>query len=231
MSLERRLFSKEMGSIVPTPPHPTVVSVRLDRGLPPGSNHGVHPAARVLSVLYCVVTPPSPKPPVQQRIPIAAIAVPILIMGGLIAIVVVQSRLSEESMKELHRGSIERLEKQLDAKFGKLENQNVYVLVDAERRAAAHPTTFEIPSRARRTSCKVGDLVKVILEPPPGAPARQATGERPWLIIEEVIPGPQPLYVGRLDNDLVVFTEVKGTERIVFGPEHIIQLWEDREKK
>jgi hypothetical protein len=102
----------------------------------------------------------------------------------------------------------------------------LYVLVDAEQRAAENPQTFEIPSRQKRQACKPGDRVKIILEVPPGAPKRGHGGERPWLIIQEVRQGPR--YLGKLDNDLVVFTELKNDEPIEFGPEHIIQLWEDR---
>lgn len=109
------------------------------------------------------------------------------------------------------------------------KSSSIYVLVDAEKRAAEFPTTFEIPDRGRRQARKPGNLVKLILEVPAGAPKRKQGGERPWVIIQEVMPGPR--YKGKLDNDLLVFTELKSDELIEFGPEHIIQLWEDMEKK
>ena len=84
------------------------------------------------------------------------------------------------------------------------------------------------PPRPQRIACKVGALVKVILELPPGAPPRKSSGERPWLIITEVKPGPR--YLGKLDNDLVVFTELGSDDRIDFGPEHIIQIQEETPK-
>jgi len=105
----------------------------------------------------------------------------------------------------------------------------VFVVINAERRAGEYPQTFEIPALERRRSCKAGDLAKVILEAPPGAPRRRPGGERPWLLIREVRPGPR--YLGNLDNDLVVFPELKKDEPIEFGPEHIIQLWEDPKGK
>jgi hypothetical protein len=100
-----------------------------------------------------------------------------------------------------------------------------YVLVDGEKRAAESPATFEIPPREKRIACKAGDLVKVILEVPPGAPPRSHSGERPWVILKEVRPGPR--YLGALDNDPAVFKELKVGDPIEFGPEHIIQIWVD----
>jgi hypothetical protein len=104
-----------------------------------------------------------------------------------------------------------------------------YVLVDAEERAVRNPATFELPSREKRRSRKAGDLVKVILGLPPGAPPREASGERPWFKVKEVKPGPR--YVAALDNDTVVFIELKLGDLVEFGPEHIIQIWEEKEGK
>ena len=100
-----------------------------------------------------------------------------------------------------------------------------YVLVDGEKRAADHPATFEIPPREKRVACKVGDLVKVIPEVPPDAPPRSHSGERPRILLKEVLPGPR--YLGALDNDPAVFKELKVGDPIEFGPEHIIQIWVD----
>ena len=112
------------------------------------------------------------------------------------------------------------------AACGSEKSGPVYVLADGEKRAAENPSTFEIPPREKRHACKAGDLVKIILELPPGAPPREKTGERPWMHIQEVRPGPR--YVALFDNDLVVFTELDPKAPIEFGPEHIIQIWEDK---
>jgi len=105
----------------------------------------------------------------------------------------------------------------------------LYVIADAEKRAAEHPATFEIPPREARQACKFGDIVKIILELPPGAPPRSAgTGERPWFKVRQVKPGPR--YVGALDNVPAVFTELMLGDLIEFGPENIIQIWEDPKK-
>ena len=99
---------------------------------------------------------------------------------------------------------------------------SAYQLVDVEKLAAASPGAFELPAPERRRSCKVGDQAKIIMEVTPGAPPREYTGERPWLNIIEVREGPR--YLGRLANELVVFTEIDANAPIDFGPEHIIEL-------
>ena len=102
-----------------------------------------------------------------------------------------------------------------------------YVLIDAETRAAENPSTFEIPTRFARTSRKVGELVKVGIELPPGAPPRaKGNGERMWYTIVRVDPGPR--YEGTLDNDQVVFTELKPGFRLSFGTEHILSILEEK---
>ena len=99
---------------------------------------------------------------------------------------------------------------------------SAYQLVDVDKLAAATPGVFELPPLERRRACKVGDQAKIILEVTPGAPPREYTGERPWLNIIEVRPGPR--YLGRLANELVVFTEIDANVPIDFGPEHIVEL-------
>ena len=97
-----------------------------------------------------------------------------------------------------------------------------YQLVDVDKLAAATPGVFELPPTERRRALKVGDQAKIILEVTPGSPPREYTGERPWLDIIEVRPGPR--YLGRLANELVVFTEIDANVPIDFGPEHIVEV-------
>jgi len=99
---------------------------------------------------------------------------------------------------------------------------SAYQLVDVDKLAAASPGVFELPPAERRRALKVGDQAKIVLEVTPGSPPREYTGERPWLDIIEVREGPR--YLGRLANELVVFTEIDAKVPIDFGPEHIVEV-------
>jgi hypothetical protein len=100
-----------------------------------------------------------------------------------------------------------------------------YQLVDVEKLATQSPGAFELPPLELRRACRAGQKVKIILEVPPGAPSRGYTGERPWMLLKEVRPGPR--YVGQFNNELVVFSDLDPELPVEFGPEHIVEIWKE----
>lgn len=96
-------------------------------------------------------------------------------------------------------------------------------LANGEELHAEHPHTFEIPTRSRRESLVPGDLAKLVFKvvdpvgDEPGA-------ERMWVIVQQVMGG---RYVGTLDNDPYAITTIAADDPVEFGPEHVIQIWED----
>ena len=96
-------------------------------------------------------------------------------------------------------------------------------LGDAERRHEENPDSFGIPTRAERESVRPGDLVKLLFDFVEPA-EDEWTGERMWVEVNEVRGG---RYVGTLDNEPFMLTSVALGSQIEFGPEHIIDVWED----
>ncbi len=64
------------------------------------------------------------------------------------------------------------------------------ILVNAEHMRRTHPTTFSLPSQAKRLGLLVGDFAKIA-----------TGGERFWVEITQKIK--RGVYVGRVDNDLI----------------------------
>lgn len=48
--------------------------------------------------------------------------------------------------------------------------------------------------------------------------------ERMWVVVQQVAAG---RYVGSLDNEPYVITTIAAGDLIEFGPEHVIQVWDD----
>lgn len=90
-----------------------------------------------------------------------------------------------------------------------------WTIVNGEERHAQHPDTFEIPAERDRKSLRVGDFAKICLE---GGEA----GERFWLRVTAKTDDGR--YVGKVDNDLVVYTEIPLGFEMVFAPEHVLSI-------
>lgn len=92
------------------------------------------------------------------------------------------------------------------------------------RSTRAYPKTFEIPPRSQRESLRAGDLATLLFEvvhptgDDPGA-------ERMWVMVQQDIGG---RYVGTLDNVPQAITTIAADDPVEFGPEHVIQIWQDQ---
>lgn len=97
-------------------------------------------------------------------------------------------------------------------------------LANAEDRHAEATRSFFIPPREHREHLEVGRLVKLTFEfaPPRDLNGTPRTGERMWVIVAEA--RPNGTYVGHLDNDPDLLTELKPGDPIEFGPEHVIAM-------
>ena len=98
-------------------------------------------------------------------------------------------------------------------------------LVSAEVRNAAHPDTFQIPTRDRRMSLVRGDAVKLLflIESTEDGRMIERGVDRMWVIVKAAGDG---RYVGILDNDP---GEAEGVflhlgDEIVFGAEHVAAI-------
>lgn len=98
-----------------------------------------------------------------------------------------------------------------------------FVLGDAELLHQEHPETFLIPRRAERDALRPGDLVKLMFEllEPSGD---DGTAERMWVRVDKAEAG---RYVGTLDNEPILLESIVLGDRVEFGPEHVLALWED----
>jgi uncharacterized protein YegJ (DUF2314 family) len=98
-------------------------------------------------------------------------------------------------------------------------------LVSAEVRNAAHPDTFQIPTRDKRMSLVRGDAVKLLfhIESTEDGRMIERGVDRMWVIVKAAWDG---RYVGVLDNDP---GEAEGLllhlgDEIVFGAEHVAAI-------
>ena len=94
----------------------------------------------------------------------------------------------------------------------------IWVLVNAEARAAAHHS-FEIPPRSERESLRAGDLVKLIFVDPTAAGSSR--GERLWVEITEA--GTER-YLGRLRSSPVLIRGLREGNLVEFRPEHVATI-------
>ena len=106
---------------------------------------------------------------------------------------------------------------------GSKEPEYAITLADAEARAAANPTTFEIPPAEARQALRVGDFAKVIFACVPALPTGQ-NAERMWLEVMEVETSGR--YFGRLDNDPSThpFTRYQCDDNFWFEARHVIEI-------
>jgi hypothetical protein len=100
-----------------------------------------------------------------------------------------------------------------------------WILVSAEERAAAFAQTFQIPPRARRESLSPGEAAKLLfdIETREGGRVIDRGVDRMWVIVKvRTAQG----YLGVLDNDPGVAENVKLHEGdlIAFAPEHVASV-------
>jgi hypothetical protein len=92
------------------------------------------------------------------------------------------------------------------------------ILADAQARAAANPSTFQIPSLADRSQLEVGDFAKLIFLDTRGA------GERMWVQIVAVSATGEIRYRGILANDPIAGVSVQRSAVIEFVARHICAI-------
>lgn len=97
-----------------------------------------------------------------------------------------------------------------------------YTLDNGEEYHAAAPRTFQLPPRAERETIAPGQLVKLIFH---FATDTEAFYERMWVIVKERTADGR--YLGVLDNDPDCTEEIRSGIAVIFGPEHIIQIWRE----
>lgn len=99
--------------------------------------------------------------------------------------------------------------------------ENGWVLVSAEERAAEAPSTFQIPPRSVRESLFPGDGAKLLFDVETREGGRIV--HRMWVIIKVRT---ENGYIGVLDNDPGTAVNVKLHERdlVICGPEHVADI-------
>lgn len=95
-----------------------------------------------------------------------------------------------------------------------------WTLLDAVAQNAAYPRSFFIPPAEVREGLAPGDLVKLVF-----LAARDEGGERMWVSVTERTSDGG--YVGKLDNDPIVVTDLQAGARIEFEPRHVISVHDD----
>lgn len=98
-------------------------------------------------------------------------------------------------------------------------------LENAEQMYAEHPDTFWIPDRCTRENLQVGDIVKLVFvldAPEEGDPG----AERMWVRVTDV---QGQSYVGELDNIPGFLEGAEAGNFIEFGPEHVIDVYDEGE--
>ena len=80
-----------------------------------------------------------------------------------------------------------------------------------------HPDTFEIPSKEERHNLAVGDNVKLIFKDTSSIPS-----ERMWVEVTGKID--EETYIGFLNNDPVVLTQLEYLDPIRFRAEHVVSI-------
>jgi len=96
-----------------------------------------------------------------------------------------------------------------------------YTLDNGEGLNKESPETFFIPPRAQRETLLPGELVKLVFRM---SFEEDVQIERMWVIIKSRTDNG---YIGTLDNDPLCTKELQAGAEVVFGPEHIIQIYEE----
>ncbi len=102
----------------------------------------------------------------------------------------------------------------------------MWTLVNSEERANERPESFKIPSRDVRDNLNAGMLAKLIFEfEDPDLRKDGIEAERMWVKVTGR--DGSGYYKGVLDNDPMYITGLKADDEIRFGPENVIDIWED----
>ena len=100
-----------------------------------------------------------------------------------------------------------------------------WMLVSAEERRAAHPETFQIPSRTDRETLVSGAAAQLLfhIETKEAGQVIDRGVDRMWVIVQAVTPEG---YLGVLDNDpgQSEGLNLREGDVIVFGPEHVAAI-------
>ena len=100
-----------------------------------------------------------------------------------------------------------------------------WTLVSAEERHAAHPTTFQIPSRADRETLVPGAAAKLLfhIETKEASRVIDSGVDRMWVIVRAVM---SDGYIGVLDSEpgQSEGLNLRAGDNIVFGPEHVAAI-------
>jgi hypothetical protein len=103
--------------------------------------------------------------------------------------------------------------------------ENGWVLVSAEERAAAHPRTFELPPRSARDALSPGDAAKLLfdIETRENGCIVDRGIDRMWVIVKAKT---EDGYIGVLDNDPGAAENLTLHERdlIAFRSEHVADI-------
>ena len=86
-------------------------------------------------------------------------------------------------------------------------------LINAKQMAQDHPETFSVPEDTELRLLKVGSLVKVSTD-----------GERFWV---QITSATYPLFIGRVDNDLLFVKGLSYNDLIQFHAANIYQIYKD----
>jgi hypothetical protein len=103
--------------------------------------------------------------------------------------------------------------------------ENGWVLVSAEERAATAPNTFLIPPRTMRESLSPGDGAKLLfdIETREGGRIIDRGVHRMWVVVKSrTAEG----YIGVLDNDpgAAENLTLREGDSVIFGPEHVADI-------
>ena len=98
-------------------------------------------------------------------------------------------------------------------------------LISAEDSNAAHPDTFQIPTREKRESLAPGDAAKLLfdIETREGGRVVDRGVDRMWVIVKART---ESGYIGVLDSDPGAAENLRLREgdSVTFGPEHIADI-------
>lgn len=96
-----------------------------------------------------------------------------------------------------------------------------FELDDGEALHEEAPETFYIPPREQRANLQLGQLVKLVFRIEHD---ETVDVERMWVIVEEAT---ATGYIGSLNNQPVSTNELQIGALVAFGPQHIIQIYDD----
>lgn len=95
-----------------------------------------------------------------------------------------------------------------------------YTLDNGEDLHREFPETFYLPTREAREALLPGKIVKVIFRFSIGD---EVHVERMWVCVQSRAEGG---YIGLLDNDPYCTKDLQSGASVAFGPEHVIQIYE-----